>query len=341
MSSRSLPRALCDGDTIGVLATAAATAALCPRRFARAQAALEGSGYRARIAPGVLRKPDRAWEAGSPQQCADDLHALVDDDTVAAIIATVGGLVTNRMLGLVDWELLEAKPKLLIGYSDLTVLQAALWTRTGIGAICGPALLPQFGEPGGPDSFTAEALKLVAGSPRAVGQLPHPKSSAVSQDAWDVDDEEPRKRLPSVPPRVIREGHGQGPLVVANLDSLLRLAGTPWFPPCEGALLALEVTDDVAPARLHADLTQLEQIGVFDRVAGLLLGRCAVGAEVDDAMLDAIIGEVAGGSFPIASGFAFGHSDPMLSLPWGVLTALDAEADVPTITLLEPAVSPA
>jgi muramoyltetrapeptide carboxypeptidase len=336
---RLLPPALRRGDTIGIIATSSPTAVTCPRRLARAIRQLEDLGYGVRVAPGVVRKPDQRWVAGPATQRARDLHDLVGDDEVTAMMATVGGLVTNTMLEELDWDLIGGCPKLLIGYSDLTVLQAALWARTGIGAIYGPALLPQFGEPGGVDRFTLGALREVAESASPAGAVPHPTTGPVGRQAWDVDDDEPRPRAPVPPSRAVREGRAEGPLVPANLDALLTLAGTPWFPPLVGAVLALDVTNGVEPARLHANLVQLRQLGAFRAAAGLVLGRLAPGP-IDDTTLDQVVLEVVDGQLPVVAGLAFGHADPIVALPWGARASLVADAEGASLTLLEAAVAP-
>ena len=325
--------------TIGIIATSAPTAARCPRRLARAVSELERLGYRVKFAAGVLRRAEHAWAAGTARERARDIHDLVADDEVTALMSTVGGLVSNGVLEHLNWELLACHPKLMIGYSDLTVLHAGIWTRTGIGGIYGPALLPQFGEPGGADPFTIAALESLVGGAGPVGLLAHPSTWIVGRRSWDEEDDEPRARSPAPALRVIREGYAEGPMIPVNLDALLRLAGTHWFPSLEGAVLALEVSDDSSPGRLHSSLEHLRQLGGFQHAAGVAFGRFAPRCGIDDSTLDAIVDACVDPRLPLAAGFSFGHTDPMISLPWGARCALDAGTPVPTLAVLEPVVT--
>jgi muramoyltetrapeptide carboxypeptidase len=263
---------------------------------------------------------------------------MIADDKVAAVMSSVGGRTTNGVVEHLDWDLIARRPKLLIGYSDFTVLQAAVWTETGLGGVYGPALLPQFGEPGGADPFSVEALERVVGCTEPAGLLGHPPTWATDFREWDVDDDDPRPRMPGPPLRTVRAGDAVGRLVPVNLDGLLVLAGTPWFPPLEGAVLAIEATNGTAVDGLCAGLVQLRHLGAFRRVAAVAFGRFAPPHMADDARLDGFLDEIVDGSAPVIAGLAFGHTDPMVSLPWGAGCAVRARPDSASVEILDPAV---
>ena len=106
---------------------------------------------------------------------------------------------------------------------------------------------------------------------------------------------------------------------------MLRLAGTDWWPDVSGRLLVVECPE--APYDLEwadADFTQLRNLGVFDEIAGLVIGRTDnwSSAEVDTLhrlALDA----VADYSFPILAGVEVSHSAPLLTVPIGVQGTID------------------
>ena len=81
---------------------------------------LESMGFRVSYSKYV----DEHYHLGTAkvEHRVSDLHDAVSDKTVKLIMAHSGGWSTNEMLPKIDWDLLKANPKPLIGYSDLTVL---------------------------------------------------------------------------------------------------------------------------------------------------------------------------------------------------------------------------
>jgi muramoyltetrapeptide carboxypeptidase len=155
---------------------------------------------------------------------------------------------------------------------------------------------------------------------------------------WDKDDDRPREWLPNPGPRAVRPGTAEGPLVPANLSTLLLLAGTPWWPDLGGAILALEAAEEEQAWWVERSLHQLRQIGLWERVAGLAFGRCHPQSGIEPCELERILLDATRGTtLPIAADFDFGHTEPHCTLPLGVQARLDADA--PSIALLQASVS--
>jgi muramoyltetrapeptide carboxypeptidase len=227
-------------------------------------------------------------------------------------------------------------PKIFVGYSDITALQAAMWSRTGLAVVQGPAVLPQWGEYGGLDEFTWTSWEQTLMRPVAAGDLPVSPAWWSERLEYDVEDDRPKRREPNTGPRVVREGVGEGPIVAANLCTLLLLVGTPWWPDLDGALLCLETAEEEQAWWAERSLHHLRHLGVWDQVAGLAFGRCHPDSQIEPAELDRmLLSSTRGTVFPIAVDFDFGHTDPMCCLPWGIQARLEGAR----LTLLEPAVS--
>src|SRR3989338_6035181 len=79
------------------------------------------------------------FTSSSIESRVSDLHAAFSDDTVDAVLPVIGGFNCNQLLRYLDWELLRAHPKILLGYSDTTALQNALFAKTSVVAYSGPA----------------------------------------------------------------------------------------------------------------------------------------------------------------------------------------------------------
>jgi muramoyltetrapeptide carboxypeptidase len=335
---RLIPPLLAPGAKIGVVAPSSAVAAQCPRRFERGIAGVEALGLHVEIPAGARAQSSLGYTSASPRKRADDINRMYADPEIDALLTTIGGYGANHILEYLDLDVIAAAPKFLIGYSDTTVLQAALWQSIGLTSIAGPALLPQFGEYSGLHPFTAEAFGQVVGSPEPPGVLPSSRRMVSEIQRWDVDDSRARREEPVFGPRTLLPGAAEGWLAPINLESLLALAGTAWFPDLDEALLIIEAAEITPAPRLHQGLHQLRHLGVFKKLAGLIVGRFDPRSNCSPEILDACLGDVLGSSqLPVVCDLDFGHTDPLLSLPWGVNASLTAVREAPQLAITEAA----
>jgi muramoyltetrapeptide carboxypeptidase len=156
--------------------------------------------------------------------------------------------------------------------------------------------------------------------------------------AWRA---EARRSEPNPGWRVLSPGEASAPLVAANLATLCRNAGTPHFPELAGTILLLEEMD--APlAREEANLRHLQLMGVFDDLAGLIVGKPerfdAQGAPFGyDALLEEVVGTR---GYPVVTGFDCGHTHPMITLAqWTRVTLVAAGGFDSSVTVEEPMVA--
>lgn len=329
------PPALGPGSTVALVSPSDPAAHLFPERIERAARTLAQRGIRLRrTAASMAIRPDRPYLAGADEVRARDLRAAFADPEVDAVWASIGGMNSNRLLDRLDFEAIAARPKILLGYSDLTCLLNAVHAASGLVTYHGPNLAVEWGGEA-PDPFTAAALWRVVGETGAAGPLRAP--AACRLEAWP-----PGPARPVAAPAWRGNGRGaaEGALVGGNLQTLLRLAGTPWWPSFEGRVLFWE--DVGLPEHaLDALLTQLRLLGVFEAAAAVVIGRVVAPDECSlypPERLIALTEDVAGRTLPIVSGVDLGHTDPMLTLPIGVVARVDADAA--SVSLLEAAVGP-
>jgi muramoyltetrapeptide carboxypeptidase len=333
-----LPRLLERGDLVGVVSPSSPVAADRPRRFERGLAELERRGFRVRV--GEHARSKTGWTAGSAEDRAADLNAMFADPDVRAIVCSIGGYNSNQLLELLDYDLIAANPKVFVGYSDITALHGAIHARTGLATMLGPALLPQFGEHGGAHDYTWDAFERVTAHAEPAGVFRAPADWYPEVLGWDEHDDRPRHAEPAPPWRTVRAGSAEGPIVAGNVNTLLLLHGTPWWPSLDGALLCLEDDEEYGkPWMVERQLFQLRHIGALAGAAGVAYGRIHPGAGFEPVELldEILVRATAGLDLPVASGLDLSHTDPLLTLPWGVRARLDAGDEV-TLELLEPAV---
>ncbi len=286
-------------------------AAACPRRFDRS---LDNARRWFEISEGNLARGTQGHLVGSAEDRARDLIDAWFDPNVDAIISVIGGMTTAQTLEHLPLRQMAEHPKLVIGYSDTTTLFSALACH-GIPAIYGPSLMPQFGEFGGPHPYTVESLLRVL-RPEPMGLVPECDEQISEILMWDEQDDRTRRGEKVRTRRSLSEGHGTGWLFVANMGSVLSLAGTKWFPNLDGALLVLEDDEEESPDTIERMLTQLRMLGVFHQIRGLVFGRLPAAVGMDDEHLSAALRRAMGDlPIPVAIGFEVGHVDPFHALP--------------------------
>src|SRR6476660_1644195 len=182
-----IPPALRKGDLVGVMAPGAAVD----------RAALE-SGVRVKLGRAVFARD--GYFAGDDSARAEDLVEMIESDEVRAIHFARGGWGTSRFLDRIPWRTLARRPKLLLGYSDLTSLFAGAVDRARIVCVYGP-LASEMGFPG---RFDASSLRRAYFRPRAPLEVRHPRAAV-----W-------------------REGRAQGLSAGGCLSLLAHLTGTPF-----------------------------------------------------------------------------------------------------------------
>ncbi len=237
----------------------------------------------------TLRLPhlDRPWHylSGTDRERFADFATSWSQ--YGALLCGRGGYGTMRLLPWLD-ELGAERPW-VIGFSDITALLWALATTREIMTIHAPVLFT---------CATAHPLPLGKLFDLLEGKLDH-------------------LTLPGMP---WRAGKATGRLLPGNLTVATHLLGTPYIPPWEEIILALEDVGE-PPYKIDRMLTQWHLAGQFKRVRGIALG--SFGA---DPLLDIVLQErLHPLGIPIVGGLPFGHSPANYPLVVGAPCVLDGD----------------
>jgi muramoyltetrapeptide carboxypeptidase len=299
------PPRLRAGSRVAVVAPAGPV----PRDAFAAGAAILGARYTLVHEERIFAR--EGFLAGGDDARAAELAAALADPTVDAVVCARGGYGLMRILPRLDAAAFARAPKLVVGFSDVTALHAWAY-RAGVASLHAPVITQ-------------------------LGKLP-----AADADALFAACESPSPPPPLAGLRALDRGRGgavEGRLVGGNLEMVTRLLGTPFALPLDGAVLLLEETGE-RPYRLDRQLTQLALAGVFDRLAGVVLGDFVGCVEKDGSGPDAeaVLAErLTGRGLPVVIGAPVGHGPRNLALPHGARVRLDAAAG--TLAFLEAAVT--
>jgi muramoyltetrapeptide carboxypeptidase len=261
--------------------------------------------------------------AGTAQQRIDDLHAMFLDPAVDAIWAIRGGSGCISLLSGLDYALIRAHPKILLGYSDITALHLAIHRQAGLVTFHGPVASSTLSD------YAREQMLAVLADPQPATVIPMSSANAY-QGLSD----------PLYAVRTVHAGIATGVLMGGNLSMVSALAGTPYAADIAGALLFLEEVNE-APYRIDRWLTQLDLAGGLRNAAALIVGICEnCGPEAGDESLtldQTLALHLDPLAVPAVTGYSIGHIRNQCTLPIGLPAMLDTRRQ--TITLHEAAVN--
>ena len=236
--------------------------------------------------------------AGSDEQRLLDLNAALRDDTIDGIWCLRGGYGVMRILDGLDTAAMSARPRAVIGFSDITALHAALGRHSQVVGYHGPHAAAPL------TSFSRDSLT------RAI-----------------VDGTDSCGLAPAA--RTFRSGRAEGRLVGGNLSLLASLCGSRYAPDYDGGILVLEDVDE-ASYRIDRMLRQLMLNGALSKLAGIVYGQFTEEggrASATSPSREQVLREMADiAGVPTLAGVPVGHIDDQWTIPLGAMAVLDADA---------------
>ena len=305
------PKSMNPGDCIGIISP---SYWLSEDDLQRTASYLKANGYRLKLGPSNLLR--RGPFAGQPQERADDIHRMFSDPEINAVICARGGYGANRVLPLIDYELIRENPKIFIGYSDITAYLTSITQKTGLVTFHGPMLVSykkRFVK------YNFELMEQVLTGKKEV-KIEYPKALS---------------------PKVLKSGIATGPLWGGNITLLTNRLGTADYLDTDGVILFLEDLDEYLYA-FERMLVQMRTAGLFDHIKGLIIGELDEFKDQEipfERNTDQIVMDICGDlDIPIVSNFPCGHGTYQATLPISIPAELNANEQKPYLKLLEPAV---
>ncbi|MCP4107514.1 MAG: LD-carboxypeptidase [Desulfobacteraceae bacterium] len=287
-----IPERLVPGDTIGIAAPASPFET---EIFQQGVTILGSMGFHIHIPDGLFEK--KGYLAGSDEHRADLLNRLFLDRKVKAIVCAKGGFGSIRLLSLLDFESIRKHPKIFVGFSDITAILSALYTKCRLVTFHGPLITTL----GHADEKTKDAMFSTLCSDSELVITPEYGTA-------------------------IKPGTGSGIVTGGNLSTLCHLLGTPFSPCFKEHILFLE--DRGEPSyKIDRMLTQMKLAGCFDRLAGLVLGSFEECGMIDE-ILRIVSNIFKHADFPILAGFDAGHGRQNIIIPMGLEATLDADNNI-------------
>jgi muramoyltetrapeptide carboxypeptidase len=300
------PPALRKGDKVGLLAPASS---FSRGDFLSGCERLREMGYEAIYAQDIFDRD--LYFAGTAERRTREFHEQWQRDDIAALICVRGGYGSNYLLENLDYAAMAARPKILLGCSDITSLLTAITDRTGLVTFHGPMVAKD---------IAAQTLELSSWSNALTGSA-----------NWSV---------PTNGVEILRAGKAEGRLYGGCLSMLVASLGTPYEIQTEGTIFFIE---DVAerPFRIDRMLMQLRLAGKLEQVRGFVFGEmldCLPPKGETYTLQQVIMRVLEPYKVPIVYGLKSGHvTSGNITLPIGVQAELAAENSGVTLRVVEAA----
>lgn len=294
------PKPLKNGDTIGLIGPSS------PTPFERIEPSIERIkelGFN--VVVGESCYGVHGYLSGKDEVRAKDVNEMFRNKNIDGVWCIRGGYGTPRILDMLDYDLIRQNPKVFIGYSDITALHISINQECELVTFHGPMVSTELYR--GIDDFTRDYLiKNIMGH-KSLGLITNPKNIDI---------------------KTLVSGKCEGKIVGGNLSLVASTIGTPFEIDTKGKILFLEDVDE-EPYRIDRMLTQLKLAGKLDDTEGFILGdwnNCVSEEPNKSLTLFEIFNElIVPIGKPTIYNFMAGHCDPMITLPFGVNSKLDAD----------------
>ncbi len=282
-----IPPYLKKGDTIGIT---------CPAGYMAAEKAqaciktLQSWGFGVMVGK-TLGSKSKNYFSGTDEERMNEMQAMLDDENINAILCGRGGYGVGRIFDGLDFTKFKKKPKWIIGFSDVTILHAHLYTKIKVASLHAP-MASAFIE--GENEFIQSLHKAIIGKKARYSCAPHPFN---------------------------KTGTVTAQLVGGNLSLLTHIIGTPSNISTKNKILFIE---DIGEQIYHIDrmLYQLKRSGKLENLAGLIVGGFTDMEDTERPFgkkLHEIIRDiVAAYNFPVCFNFPVSHSKENYALKIGV-----------------------
>lgn len=297
------PPSLKLGDTIGLVNPASF---ITSEDLEEVKQTLKNLGLNYKLGNHILDR--HGYLAGRDIDRAADINTMFADPSVKALLTLRGGWGCNRILPLINYQLIRKNPKIIIGYSDITSLLLAINALSGIVTFHGPVATSTWNQ------FTIDYVQRILFNKEAV----------TMQNPPFIDE-----KITSLPLRVetITPGKARGKLVGGNLSVLSAMVGSAYLPNWQNTILFIEeIGEEVY--RVDRMLTQLKLAGILDRISGFIFGQCTrcepEQPEKSLTLIQVLQDHIQPLKIPAWYGAAIGHIPNKFTLPIGINVEIDA-----------------
>lgn len=257
-----------------------------------------------------------AHTAGSIKDRINAIYDLLKDPKIDILMAYWGGANTNELLPHLDFEMFKKYEKPIVGYSDTSALLLTVNKFAGIKTYMGPCGVTF--DKLSPFKYSLDYFKKVI-IEKQKEVIINDSETYADDEYWLKENPTKREIKKNEGRKIYKEGEAEGEILASNLQTLMVLAGTKYFPNLENKILFLEEEELQPTSMIHRFFTHLSEVCDLQKVKGICIGRFCEksGFSKDDPetfIYDRVFSSL---NIPIIYNLDFGHSDPLFTIPIG------------------------
>jgi muramoyltetrapeptide carboxypeptidase len=264
----TIPEKLQIGDEIRIIAPARSMSIISQEIQDTASKRLKKLGLK--VSYGKNIKENDLFSSSSIENRIEDFHTAFSDRKIKGILTVLGGFNSNQLLKYIDYSLIINNPKIFCGFSDITALANAIYSKTNLVTYSG-LHFSSFGMLTGFE-YSQKYFSRILFHNQNINLEP---SQQWSDDVWFIDQEN-REFITNEGYWIINQGESQGTAIGGNLCTLQLLQGTEYMPKLKNAILFLEddaYTDGCDDVEFDRNLQSLIHQNDFHEVKGIVIGR--------------------------------------------------------------------
>jgi muramoyltetrapeptide carboxypeptidase LdcA involved in peptidoglycan recycling len=334
MTEYKKPNKLKSGDTVAVLSPSWAGPSVFPLVYENGLKVLKEWGLKIKEYPMTRASGNSSLK--NAELRAKDINDAFADKDVKAIFVSIGGDDSIRILPFINEDIIKTNPKIFIGYSDTTTM-LTYFNQLGLITFNGPSIMAGFSQSESlPKEFIKHAYEILFNS-FSTYEYPVFSKYCDGYVDWSIDENLGKTE-------VLREDGGlrtiqgsgiaRGQLFGGCMEALEFMKGTRFYPDkifWKNKILFLETSEEkTSIASIKRILRNYGVQGIFNEINGIIFGRARDYSDEEKKDLDSAIKEIISIEFDrpnlsIVTNAEFGHTDPQIILPNGILIEINLE----------------
>ncbi|MFC7321551.1 S66 family peptidase [Halobacillus campisalis] len=278
--------------------------------------------------PNSLKGGDYLYQ--NPKARAEDLMSAFQNKSIKAIFANIGGDDSLRLLPYIDFDVIHKNPKILMGYSDVTMCHL-FCHKAGIASFYGPAVLVDFAENVEMDPYTIEMVKRTLFNDEEIGEIRPSEQWTSEYLEWEEANKTKRRGMQENSGYELLQGSGvvQGQLIGGCIEVLEFAKGTMIWPErkhWKNSIMFFETSEEKPdPSFIKYWLRNYAAQGILHQTKGIIFGKPQDEKYYDEYKREilTVMKEYGLEELPILYNMNFGHTEPKIVLPYGAVAQID------------------
>lgn len=268
----------------------------------------------------------------NPKKRAEDLMNAFADKSIKGIFSCIGGNESIRMLPYIDFELIRNNPKVFIGYSDSTITHL-ICLKAGISSYYGASVLNEFAENVQMHDYTVEYINKTLFSNEKIGNIKSSENWTSEYLPWLIENKNKSRKMLNNTGYELLQGNGkvQGRLIGGCIEVLEMAKQTSLWPKdsdWDDAIMFIETSEDTTdPIYIEQWLRNYGTQGILNKINGVIWGKPYDNKYYEEYknIIKKVLYEFNLKNLPVLYNMNFGHTQPMIVLPYGAMAEINCE----------------